>query len=695
MYQERRPTDEEIAAWRKTGAFGNVAVVCVKAGELVYCVEGPKPIEDVKIGDSVLTHNGEFRRVVATFKRHYAGPLIKLQVNSSVSVQVTPEHPILVRRGKRSCWVNASNVKLGDRVFTPKIREKNRWMCKEGVHLSHFISVGRGRTKLSPLNEVYYVKGGGLRFPEKVLLTPAFAELVGLHISEGSTSRGGRIYIPNRSHEVVERAINDFVSLGLSPVYTRGKNPSVQACSRTLARFLRNTCGSNARNKRMPKFFMSLPLPILASMLRGLWLGDGCLYRRKGYARYSTTSAFLAHQVRMALLRFHIYPFISYSKGVYEVYCHLDPFIRRVLKNEDWLIEEDWLGGSVKRMKNSRVTETKSGFWYPITSVERVDYTGFVYNLAVKQSNSFLINGIASHNCGSVSGNLVVLDFDDWSVYGKVFPKHGELEKVTFVVKTARGVHVYLRSGRDPGRTEKFETLKFEYRADGSYVVAPFSVHPSGAIYKRIGVLELLQVDDAREELKNILKRLGYVREFRDVMEDVAKNVALTGEPYRGLDPPCVQELLKGVDMGMRNNTCIKLASYFLAFRKKSVEKTLETLLDWNKRNRPPLEELEVKRVIKNEVRRGYRFGCNSFSQTCRPAACPLVFEGEKTIRVEVGNSRLVMATRQYTFPAVNNRVLLLPQGRRSQTVRITNPKINKGEVLESDTPRLKSGACR
>jgi hypothetical protein len=278
---------------------------------------------------------------------------------------------------------------------------------------------------------------------------------------------------------------------------------------------------------------------------------------------------------------------------------------------------------------------------------------------------------------GSVSGNLVVLDFDDWSVYEKVFPKHGELEKLTFVVKTARGVHVYFRSGRNPGRTEKFETLKFEYRANGSYVVAPFSVHPSGAIYKRIGVLELLQVDDAREELQNILKRLGYTREFQDVMKDAAKNVALTGKPYRGPDPPCVQELLKGVDMGMRNNTCIKLASYFLAFRKKPVKKAFEILLDWNKRNRPPLEELEIKRVVRSEAGRGYRFGCSSFSQTCRPALCTLVFKRKETINVDVDSRRLVMATTQYTFPTVNNRVLLLKAG-VDKTAQLTSREQKK-----------------
>jgi hypothetical protein len=284
---------------------------------------------------------------------------------------------------------------------------------------------------------------------------------------------------------------------------------------------------------------------------------------------------------------------------------------------------------------------------------------------------------------GSVSGNLVVFDFDDPAVYEKVFAKHTELERLTFVVRTGRGVHVYVRSVKDPGRTEKFESLKFEYRANGSYVVAPHSIHPSSVVYRRIGALGLLQVNDAREELKNILKQLGYTREFQDVMEDAAKNIALTGRPYRGPHPPCVQELLKGVDMGMRNNTCIKLASYFLAFRKQSVKKAFEILLDWNKRNRPPLEELEVERVVRSEAGRGYRFGCSSFSQTCRPALCPLVFKWKETINVDVDSRRLVMATTQYTFPTVNNRVLLLPQGRRSQTVRITNPKINKGEVLE------------
>jgi len=87
--------------------------------------------------------------------------------------------------------------------------------------------------------------------------------------------------------------------------------------------------------------------------------------------------------------------------------------------------------------------------------------------------------------CGHVSGNLVVIDFDDMSVYPRFFDPE-KVEKGTLVVETGSGKrHVYLRSDR-PVRSFKIPELSIEVRSDGNYVVARPSIHPCGGRYRFI-----------------------------------------------------------------------------------------------------------------------------------------------------------------------------------------------------------------
>jgi len=88
---------------------------------------------------------------------------------------------------------------------------------------------------------------------------------------------------------------------------------------------------------------------------------------------------------------------------------------------------------------------------------------------------------------GKVSDNLVVIDFDDAETF-KEFLKtlKDDLKDIvnnTWVVKTSRGFHLYLRVDTD----KKIPTTKFpgvDVKAEGAYVVAPPSIHPSGIRYE-------------------------------------------------------------------------------------------------------------------------------------------------------------------------------------------------------------------
>jgi len=91
--------------------------------------------------------------------------------------------------------------------------------------------------------------------------------------------------------------------------------------------------------------------------------------------------------------------------------------------------------------------------------------------------------------CGKVSGNLVVIDFDDVEVYNKFLKEiesNAELKDIienTWLVQTGKGYHIYLRVDTDkPIKIGKLP--KVDIKGEGGYVVAPPSLHPSGKNYE-------------------------------------------------------------------------------------------------------------------------------------------------------------------------------------------------------------------
>lgn len=88
---------------------------CFPAGTLITTDSGQKPIETVVVGDRVLTHTGQYRRVSATMCRVYSGQMVTLR-HSRGSVAATANHPVLVNREGYGHWIAAESVKAGDQV---------------------------------------------------------------------------------------------------------------------------------------------------------------------------------------------------------------------------------------------------------------------------------------------------------------------------------------------------------------------------------------------------------------------------------------------------------------------------------------------------------------------------------------------------------------------------------------------------
>jgi hypothetical protein len=71
--------------------------ICLRGDALILMSDrNVKPIAEVKVGESVVTHRGRVRAVTKTYRRSYRGPMIALNVGGCPGkLWVTPNHECL------------------------------------------------------------------------------------------------------------------------------------------------------------------------------------------------------------------------------------------------------------------------------------------------------------------------------------------------------------------------------------------------------------------------------------------------------------------------------------------------------------------------------------------------------------------------------------------------------------------------
>ncbi len=173
--------------------------------------------------------------------------------------------------------------------------------------------------------------------------------------------------------------------------------------------------------------------------------------------------------------------------------------------------------------------------------------------------------------CGPVSGNLFVLDFDTPEASKRFAADYATVVRGCPVVKTSRGLHLYLRSDT-PVASRKLDSI--DVKSSGSYVVGPGSIHPDGTTY-------LLYKGDLTKTPVVDPELLG-----------------LSGNDSGEKHPEgWPGELLSGVPKGQRNLILAQLAGRYIS-KGLSHKEALELLLQFDAGCTPPQGGKVVKSVL-------------------------------------------------------------------------------------------------
>lgn len=355
---------ETIEADRKTytALFGEEAANaliqqeywCFPAGTRVWTSKGQIQIEEVRLGDQVMTHTGRWRAVKKLYQHETTEGLVEIHnYGSCLPLRLTANHPVRVcdPPSQTYTWKPALDVVAGDFVVLP-------------------------RPKLSEL-----------------VIDASTAELIAWFIAEGSIAKTAVQFTLNATEMAFADRIEACAGRFAKCKRHGGEGTlNVIVASTGLSDFLTTHCGTGAANKRIPWVLIAGHEELVYSTLID---GDGCRGDYSGVSEVFTTISYslaldvqaLAHAIgkRATITR---KPKEKSSQVIQGRAVNVkDSYAVRVSPH------------ILNKRNQTRVKPQKHGVAAEVKSVSRIAFSGPVFNLGVAYDESYIAEGRVVHNC--------------------------------------------------------------------------------------------------------------------------------------------------------------------------------------------------------------------------------------------------------------------------------------------------------
>lgn len=349
---------------------------CFVKGTKVYTGTGYKKIEDVKVGDLVLTHTGKFQKVVRVGNK-FSDDIYELKAQGILNTTVTGNHPYYVRSSKRK-WNN--DRRSYDRIFT-----NPEWKRVKDIVDNEYI----GLPVLSTSENIYNLSNDE-------------CWLLGRYVADGYICNSKR---PNRNnsynHKVTfcigKDKLTEFKKATSNSKYYIGvtEDRTVYKCRIVNINFMNLClqCGKGAENKNIPYWILNLPIEMLKTFLDGYMSGDGC-YTNNNY-KATTISKELAMGLCLCIAKVY-----GVGARIYKTKRRNKTVIEGRIVNQKDTYEVVF---TKEKRKQTNYAAIDNIIWLPVRSIEKLDYSSQVYNLEVENDNSYTANNAIVHNCQDFS----------------------------------------------------------------------------------------------------------------------------------------------------------------------------------------------------------------------------------------------------------------------------------------------------
>jgi formate hydrogenlyase subunit 6/NADH:ubiquinone oxidoreductase subunit I len=374
--------------------------LCVDYLTEIQTNPGLKPINEITVGELVLTHTGDYKPVTKVWDMSYSGPFFKIHAYGKPEpLGCTADHPIIAvsrpvsnRKDRRLLRITAplqfykpGELKAGDYLVSPIVRKVVQTERYE--------------------KDVPMYRGGRKTRRQSLLASPELFRLIGYYLAEGSCEGGRRVNFDfnQTERETFARDCNQLLAkfFGKGPkIRNNGQHGIRLVLDSAMAEDFFSQFGKGAENKKMPDWvFFAEPAKQL-ELLLGEWQGDGCRVRqtRQKYLNITTTSKTMAFQLQSVYARLGIVATIDseHSPNRLRSY-HVNVFGRWAVKlAKMWNVEFDYHPS--KHVDKFQIDERY--VYMPIRKIEVEQVKERrVMDVTVKDEHTFAPLGLATSNC--------------------------------------------------------------------------------------------------------------------------------------------------------------------------------------------------------------------------------------------------------------------------------------------------------
>jgi intein/homing endonuclease len=354
---------------------------CLTAGTLITTSEGLVPIEDVKVGDYVLTHRNRFRKVTARMMNTKTG-IYTLRTQGTIATECTGNHRFYVRYRTRKF---NSKTRLYDSIWS-----EPEWKAIEDFTGDEFVQMPKNRESTNVHS-----------------LTEQECWLIGRYVADGYLQD----YVRKGNHGRTRRTV---FCIGIAKVdeferhihgYKMYKDDSSMSCRKyvTLDRRIFDLCSEckrGAEKKVIPRFIMDLPPELLMHFLDGYSSGD-CSRDKQQTMNASTTSIKLAYQIGQIVMKVYGTPY-QICKPKYKpirTFREKGKPERIINQKQNYTVRF-----YEKVRKQAKAKYIDDNIWVPVSDLKFDPLrTETVYNLEIEEDESYTANNLGLHNCQDAS----------------------------------------------------------------------------------------------------------------------------------------------------------------------------------------------------------------------------------------------------------------------------------------------------
>jgi intein/homing endonuclease len=404
---------------------------CFLKGTRVYTTNGVKNIEDVNIGDGVVTHNGNVQPVVQTHKNKLDNRLIhKLNIYKTPSIMVTNNHPFYaVKRlkcGKYSApnWVNVSDL---DGSYYIMIPNQNSGLSTKSIDIMNYTEKTSKYEYITTDTTIYRKsKEESLNHSQsqtchrKWIVDKDFCYFLGIWFGDGcinSVKRGDNTFMKGISVVASTRnsKVTDFVKtygemlFGIkSCTYINDKQGLVTVSFNNviIAETFNSLFGKGFGGKHLPEFVYQLDTELVKHLVAGLITTDGCVDTKLNISLCMTNPQFIEELYHMCRARgidcsASYRPSQSGKQTGYMRFTRGSVLVERLQKtyNDNRMerlllvkIKDGNSGGNTLRINENTFLRVSSNI---VTNIK----PEYVYTLGIKGDHSYSVEGVVVKNC--------------------------------------------------------------------------------------------------------------------------------------------------------------------------------------------------------------------------------------------------------------------------------------------------------